>query len=481
MEGHAQGHPRPQDPLPAHRCRGHPRRRVHLRARSCSPRRSTRRSTGCSRTSTRTPTRSSARRRPSAATSVPAAAGSTRRSIPEVRRTEGVAEADGNITGLRVGRRQGQRGAEQVGAGPAGARLRVDRVPRPEPVPPRRPGTAPQGAEPRSSSTRRPPRRRSTRSATDVPVITPDGRERVRARRHRGVRRRRRPARRDHASCSPRRPRASVFGRAGQGRRDRGEGRLRRLRGGGRRATSSRRSTGQKNIEVLTGAEITTESQNDVKEQLVVLQHVPARLRRHRAARRLVHHLQHLLDHRRPAQPRDGAAAGDRRQGRAGRSARCCSKPLLVGVVASVARVRRRRPARRGGRRRLLSAIGVDIPTAGITIPPNALDHVVRRRHPRHRRRRGLPGDPRVAHPADRRAPARRRRRVGRVLEAHHRRRRHHAPRDRLRCSRGLFGGATTGSRRSGSARSSSSSASRSSDRRSPVRSARCSAGRSAR
>ena len=50
----------------------------------------------------------------------------------------------------------------------------------------------------------------------------------------------------------------------------------------------------------------------------VVLQHLPADLRRHRAVRRSIHHLQHLLDHHHPASEGNGAAAGDRRQRQAG-------------------------------------------------------------------------------------------------------------------------------------------------------------------
>ena len=52
---------------------------------------------------------------------------------------------------------------------------------------------------------------------------------------------------------------------------------------------------------------------------------VPHRVRRHRPARRHVQHLQHVLDHRRPAQPRGRAAAGARRRrspGAAGRARR---------------------------------------------------------------------------------------------------------------------------------------------------------------
>ena len=67
--------------------------------------------------------------------------------------------------------------------------------------------------------------------------------------------------------------------------------------------------------------------------------HLPARVRRRRAARRDVQHQQHVLDHRRPASALVGAAAGDRR------------RPSPGALVA-----RRRVAGRR--RRRLVGRVG---------------------------------------------------------------------------------------------------------------------------
>ena len=88
-------------------------------------------------------------------------------------------------------------------------------------------------------------------------------------------------------------------------------------------------------IEVLTGARVTKETQDQFAQGAVVLQHLPAGLRRRRAVRRRVHHLQHVLDHGRAAHQGDGllrAIGASRRQV----LARCCSRPLVVGLIASV-------------------------------------------------------------------------------------------------------------------------------------------------
>ena len=101
-----------------------------------------------------------------------------------------------------------------------------------------------------------------------------------------------------------------------------------------------------------------TESQNNLKDNLVVLQHVPAGLRRDRAARRLVHHLQHVLDHRRPTQPRAGAAARDRRRAAPGdRLGAARSRPRRPGRVGRIGFVGRH-PARRRRLKALLAGLG---------------------------------------------------------------------------------------------------------------------------
>ena len=98
--------------------------------------------------------------------------------------------------------------------------------------------------------------------------------------------------------------------------------------------------------EVLTGDAITKEQQADTRKQHGLLHDVPDGVRRHRDPRGCVHHLEHLLDHRRPALAGDGSAAGDRREPQAG---------AAVGARRSCRRRSRRlgaRPVRRSRRRR---------------------------------------------------------------------------------------------------------------------------------
>ena len=71
-----------------------------------------------------------------------------------------------------------------------------------------------------------------------------------------------------------------------------------------------------------------------------LLQHVHARVRRGRPARRRLHHLQHVLHHGRAAHPRERAAAGARRQEATGARRRCCVEALAVGLIASRGRDR---------------------------------------------------------------------------------------------------------------------------------------------
>ena len=122
-----------------------------------------------------------------------------------------------------------------------------------------------------------------------------------------------------------------------------------------------------------------------------------------------VHHLQHLLDRRRPAEAGPGHAAGHRR-------------PPPPGAALGAARVGRRRPGRRGhrpGRRRraVVRAAGAARAPSASTSPPG--DLVVSTAHDRHRLRgrrdvtRRSRRWPRPSGPAGsaHRRPARRRRR----------------------------------------------------------------------
>ena len=162
-----------------------------------------------------------------------------------------------------------------------------------------------------SSSTRAASRRATSRSATRSPVSSQGGSRQfplvgvVQLRRRRlAGRRHLRPVR----HCRP--PRASSASPGG-----------RRRRGQGRRLASPRRSSPPsvqqampEGVEVLTGEQITEENQSDIQQGLSVLQHPAAGVRRRGPLRRLVHHLQHLLDHRGPAAEGERAAAGHRRQ-----------------------------------------------------------------------------------------------------------------------------------------------------------------------
>ena len=80
-----------------------------------------------------------------------------------------------------------------------------------------------------------------------------------------------------------------------------------------------------------------------------VPQHLLAGVRVHRAVRRLVHHLQHLLDHRRPTLTRAGAAARARCVGEAGhaigRGGGVRRGAAVVGARARARRARRHRAA----------------------------------------------------------------------------------------------------------------------------------------
>ena len=102
-----------------------------------------------------------------------------------------------------------------------------------------------------------------------------------------------------------------------------------------------------------------------------LLQHLPARLRRHRARRGVLHDLQHVPDHRHPAAPGDGAAAVGRRD----------PPPGAVGPAARGRDHRRDRLGRRPGRRCRRGRW------------PEADDGGLRDRHPRwrHRVRRRAP------------------------------------------------------------------------------------------
>ena len=122
-------------------------------------------------------------------------------------------------------------------------------------------------------------------------------------------------------------------------------------------------------VEVLTGKEITKENQSDIRKTPAVLQHPAARVRRRRPVRRRLHHLQHVLDHRRPAPAGERAAAGHRRQPAPGASCRCsssrswsASSPPSLGFVAGILTSK--------ALEWFLSRLGVDIPSAAWSCCP---------------------------------------------------------------------------------------------------------------
>ena len=125
-------------------------------------------------------------------------------------------------------------------------------------------------------------------------------------------------------------------------------------------------------------------SRSDIHDNLGFLTHRAARLRRHLAVRRRVHHLQHVLDHGR---------AADRASSRCcGRSARRAAQVLrsvlgeglLLGVLGSAGRPRPGHRLTAVGLRALFKAFGVDLPSNG-TRDRDAHDHrLAARRHGRH-------------------------------------------------------------------------------------------------
>ena len=98
----------------------------------------------------------------------------------------------------------------------------------------------------------------------------------------------------------------------------------------------------------------------------LVPHHRPARLRVHRGAGGRVPDLQHVLDHRRPARPRAGAAAHARRdpppgaQLGAARGARHRHRRPVVGIVAGLGFA--------NAINELFKALGIDLPTTSLVL-----------------------------------------------------------------------------------------------------------------
>ena len=238
-------------------------------------------------------------------------------------------------------------------------------------------GRAPDGAgrgrhRPGSRRGRRPGGRRHDHGAHARPGRGDD-------RRHRHLRRRRQPGRRPPSPASPPSAEQVLMPEPGQVVEHRG---ARPTPGVSQDELVRPRSTPvlPDGVEALTGAELTAERQSEHRgaTSSSFFEHVPARVRRRRPARRHVQHLQHLLDPRRPAHPRVGAAAGPRRLAAPGAAARspprrwssACSPRRSASPPAS---------AWPSGLLALMDAIGLDLPAAPLVLDAGT---VVDRRSP---------------------------------------------------------------------------------------------------
>ena len=114
-------------------------------------------------------------------------------------------------------------------------------------------------------------------------------------------------------------------------------------------------TTATARIEVITGKAITKENQDAINKALGFLNIGLLMFALHRADRRRVHHLQHVLDRRRAAHSARWHCCA--RSARAGArcSARCIGESLMVGVIASRDRHRRRASASPSGCKALLN------------------------------------------------------------------------------------------------------------------------------
>ena len=218
----------------------------------------------------------------------------------------------------------------------------------------------------RSASSRSSPRTRSSAVGSPITVITDDGAHDGDGLRRVHVRRAVVPRRLDAHRHDARRRAALVrHGRAASPRSTSKAEAGRLARDAGRRASAPRCPT---DAEVKTGEQAAADQTKQISDAIgAFLTPVLLALRRHRRARRRLHHLQRLLDHRRPAAARvrhaarprrlapPGAAEHHRRGARHGRPRLRCSasSPASASPPASTALQggRRRHPAQRPGAR----------------------------------------------------------------------------------------------------------------------------------
>ena len=217
--------------------------------------------------------------------------------------------------------------------------------------------------------------------------------QRLHPHRHREVRHRRQPARRDHRRVHARRPRRACSGTPGQFdsidvKADSGVSQEQVVAQHPRRA---RERPDTANVEVISGNDITQESQNNLKDNLsffntfLLIFGVVALL----VGSFIIFNTFSIIVAQRGRELALLRAIG------AGRA-----PGARLGAVRGGARrarrvdrrLRRRHPASPRGLKALLGALGLDIPAGSIVIPRERDDLVVRRRAARHGRRRGVPG-----------------------------------------------------------------------------------------
>ena len=227
----------------------------------------------------------------------------------------GVAAAEGSVYGYArlIGKDGKALGNPANGAPTLGRQL--DQVASAQPAGTSLAGHAPQGPAEvvidQKSADRRPPRA----SVTPPPSWSWDRRSGSRSSGIVALRQRRQPGRRVRGAVHHRRSAQQLVaapGKFDQHLLRRRAGRLAAAAGrqppAGVCRTASRRHR----------RDVTKETQNQLRQGPGVLQHLPADLRRGRAARRRVHDLQHLLHHRRAAHPGERPAARARREPPAG-------------------------------------------------------------------------------------------------------------------------------------------------------------------
>ena len=129
-------------------------------------------------------------------------------------------------------------------------------------------------------------------------------------------------------------------------------------------------------------------------------------LRRRRAARRRVHHLQHLHDHRRRAHPRVRDAADARRHAAADPRRRGPRGARASASTASAARPGPRARCSPRGSAQLFEAVGLGIPTGGLELAPRTIARRAARRRRRDAARRAVVPARRATRVAADRRPA---------------------------------------------------------------------------